>query len=81
MKIDKKQEWLLKAVAGKGARPGALARTKIFDAMKKKLIAAVGAQDDSQGTADADSDPMAALAPLVTTPKKRKYESKRGKDN
>ena len=81
VKIDKRQEWLLKAVAGKGARLGALARTKIFDSMKTKLLAAVAAQADSQGSADADADPMAALAPLVSTPKKRKYESKRGKDN
>ena len=81
VKIDKCQEWLFKAAAGKGARPGALARVNILDVMKQKLISAVAAPADSQGSADADADPMAALAPLVSTPKKRTREPKRGKDN
>jgi hypothetical protein len=84
VKIDKRQEWLLKAAAGKGARPGALGRTKIFNALKTKLVAAVAASgqaSDSQGSAP-DGDPMAALAAIAPAPKKRKaYESKRGKDN
>ena len=43
VRIDKGQDWLLKAAVGKGARSGALMRTKMFDAMKQKLRAAVAA--------------------------------------
>ncbi len=94
VKIDKRQEWLLKAACGRTARHGALKRTKIFDELKKKLVAAVAAKSgeipmdvssDSQGSpGKAQADPMAALAEIAPGPKKQKlwqYASKRGKDN
>ena len=75
--LRKQEEWLLKAVAGKGGRPGALTRTKIFGALKAQLRAAVAAvgshTSDSQGS-DAvgpdPADPMTALAPIAPLPKK-----------
>lgn len=82
VKIDKRQEWLFKATAGKNARPGALSRTTLFEQLKKNLVAAVAAESASDSQGSAPDDPMAALAALAETPKKRKlYESKRGKDN
>ena len=73
--ISKQDEWLFKAVAGKGARPGTIGRTKMFDELKAKLLAAVaavgGKSSDSQGSSGAPADPMAALADISPSPKKR----------
>ena len=81
VRIDKRQDWLLKSSVGKNARPGALTRTKLFDELKAKLLAAVAdSASDSQGSAP--DAPMSALAAIAAAPKMRKvYASKRGKDN
>jgi len=86
VKVDKRQEWLVKAAAGKGARPGALTMTKLLEAMREILKEMAGegnsepAPEDAAGPAVAE-DPMEALAALqekVEAPKKRKgYVSKR----
>ena len=93
VKLTKNSEWLIKAAAGKGARPGALQRSKVFDDMKAKLVAAVAGPDSQDVAAvaapDVDpvaaDDPMAALAELAPPPpvraKRMKYSSIRGKDN
>ena len=87
VKIDKKQDWLVKSAAGKNARPGSLSRTTLVEVLKKELVAAVEAQlkDEPSTSSAAIDDPMAALAALEPgpiTPKKRKcYISKRMKNN
>ena len=81
VKIDKRQEWLVKAAAGKSARPGALSRTKLFDEMKRMLAEAAKCASPAPAVAASAEDPMEALAtlePPEVTPKRRKvYVSKR----
>ena len=87
--IDKKQERLLKAAAGKGARAGALSRTRLIETMKESLIQTATGGDSEPALEDAANpavaaDPMEALAALqdeAGAPKRRKaYVSKRRKD-
>ena len=81
VKIDKRQEWLVKAAAGKGARPGALSRTKLLDEMKEKLVKEAKFASAAPAVAASAEDPMEALAtlePQKEPPKRRKvYVSKR----
>ena len=81
VKIDKRQEWLVKAAAGKGARPGALSRTKLFDEMREKLVKEAKGASAAPAVAASADDPMEALAtlePQEEPPKRRKvYVSKR----
>ena len=81
VKIDKRQEWLVKAAAGKGARPGALSRTKLFDEMREKLVKEAKCASAAPAVAASAEDPMEALAtlePQEEPPKRRKvYVSKR----
>ena len=81
VKVDKRQEWLLKASVGKNARPPALSTTTLFDDLKAKPIAAVAdSVSDSQG--HAPDDPMSALVEIAATPNNRNvYAPNRGKDN
>ena len=37
-KIHKRQEWLMHAAAGRGARKGSLSRTRLLETMKESLI-------------------------------------------
>ena len=70
VKVDKRQDWLVKAAAGKAARPGCLSRTTVVDAVKKALVAAVAARsadEPSPSNANANAqgqDPMDALDDL-----------------
>ena len=81
VKVDKRQEWLVKAAAGKGARPGALSRTKLLDEMKEKLVKEAKFASAAPAVAASAEDPMEALAtlePQEEPPKRRKvYVSKR----
>ena len=43
--IDKSSDWLVKAAAGKSARPGCLGRTSLVEKLNRDLIAAVAGTD------------------------------------
>ena len=73
MKIDKSADWLVKAAAGKSARPGCLCRTSLVEKLKRDLIAAVaGTENDGPSSSGHvagpdEADPMSALAALEET--------------
>ena len=89
-KIDKRQEWLMHAAAGRGARKGSLSRTKLIETIRDTLIRISTGGDSNPSLDDAANlavaaDPMGALAAMQEEPdahKRRKvYVSKRRKDH
>ena len=73
VKIGKTSDWLVKAAAGKRARPGCLGRTSLVDKLKRDLIAAVAGTDKAgpsssgHATGPDNADPMRASVALDET--------------
>ena len=66
VKIEKGADWLVKATAGKRARPGCLGRTSLVERLKRDLIAAVagtengGPSSSGHAAGPDEADPMRA---------------------
>ena len=73
VQIDKTSDWLVKAAAGKSARPGCLGRTSLVENLNHDLIIAVagtandGPSSSGHAAGPDEADPMRALAALGET--------------
>ena len=69
--IDKSSDWLVKAAAGKSARPGCLGRTSVAENVQRDLIAVVaGTEKDGPSSYGHAAGPDEADPPWLS-PKQR----------